>query len=202
MRVSLLLSLLLLSPLSARENPFFAVSPSSQKVTSNIPDSTPPLGSVSYTLPDQARILKEVTLTYQNIDGSIETKKFDLDKAIDWHKPIILTQGGNPASAPKEKTLSSGSLGFLGYASHQKSLKLTSPVPLMRHFTLSNPSRIVLDFKHSKVFTKEEARLDAPPYLGAALTHHGTFARVTITLDGRYKYSVQEAGNTISILCK
>ncbi|MBN2871044.1 MAG: AMIN domain-containing protein, partial [Campylobacterales bacterium] len=69
----LLVPFLLLSPLIGRENPFFPIS-DTRHVTSNIPDTKPPLDTLRYHLPDQARLLKEVTLTFQNLDGTIESR--------------------------------------------------------------------------------------------------------------------------------
>jgi hypothetical protein len=203
MKSSLLACLLLFSPLIARENPFFSANDSAKNVTSNIPDTAPPLGTLSYNLPDQARVLKEVTFTYQNADGSIETRKIDLDKALDWHKPLLITQGGKSSAIPTNaKSVSSAKLQFIQVASTKKELRVTSAAPLMRHFALSNPNRIVLDFKHVKPFNKEEKVLNAAPYTNAVLTHHGTFARAAIMLDGRYDYTLKQSGNTIVLKCK
>jgi hypothetical protein len=203
MKSSLLACLLLFSPLIARENPFFSANDSAKNVTSNIPDTAPPLGTLSYNLPDQARVLKEVTFTYQNADGSIETRKIDLDKALDWHKPLLITQGGKSSEIPTNaKSISSAQLQFIQVASTKKELRVTSAAPLMRHFALSNPNRIVLDFKHVKPFDKEEKVLNAAPYTNAVLTHHGTFARAAIMLDGRYDYTLKQSGNTIVLKCK
>lgn len=203
MKSSLLACILLFSPLIARENPFFSANDSAKNVTSNIPDTAPPLGTLSYNLPDQARVLKEVTFTYQNADGSIETRKIDLDKALDWHKPLLITQGGKSSAIPTNaKSISSAQLQFIQVASTKKGLRVTSAAPLMRHFALSNPNRIVLDFKHVKPFDKEEKVLNAAPYTNAVLTHHGTFARAAIMLDGRYDYTLKQSGNTIVLKCK
>ncbi|MEW5831736.1 MAG: AMIN domain-containing protein [Campylobacterota bacterium] len=203
MKSSLLACILLLSPLIARENPFFAVTSPAQKVTSNLPENTPMLGAVSYSLPDEARILQEISLTYQNADGSIEIRKIDLNRAIDWHKPIVISQGGKSAQIPSNaKTSSSGQLEFVRFSSTQKTLRLASSVPLMRHFALSNPNRIVLDFSYSKLFEKTQKAMNAAPYLGAEMTYHGKFARMSITLDGRYDYTLRQSGKNIIIDCQ
>lgn len=205
MKYSLFLSLLLLTPLLARENPFFAADPSKiQKVTSNIPDTKPPMGSVNYTLPDHARILKEVTFTIQNLDGSIESRKIEIDQSIDWHRPITVSQanGGSAARALTGNSSASADFGFIRFDTKGKRLSIKTADPLVRHFVLSDPSRIVLDFKRDASFKSEEKRLNAAPYLNVSLGNHGKFVRATITLDGRYAYGLNKTGELISITCK
>ena len=201
MKYSLCLVLLLLSPLTARENPFFPTDESKkQKVTSNIPDARPRIGTVNYTFPDQARILKEVTFTIQNLDGSFEEKKVQIDQSIDWHRPITISQGG-ASSAVASKTVSAANFGFVQLFTKGKNLTLKSSDPLVRHFALSDPNQIVLDFKHSTPFKSDQKPLNAAPYTNVSIGNHGEFARVTITLDGRYSYALDKSSGLISITC-
>lgn len=203
MKYSFGLSLLLIASLQGRENPFFPVDESQkQKVTSNIPDARPKMGTISYTFPDQARILKEVTFTIQNVDGSFEEKRVQIDQSIDWHRPILVTQGGSAPKAPNAKKSSVANFGFIQLLSNGKNLTIKSSDPLIRHFALSNPNRIVLDFKHSGVFKSEQKGLNAAPYVNVSLGNHGEFARLMITLDGRYGYTLNKSGGLISISCK
>ncbi|MGA9046839.1 AMIN domain-containing protein [Sulfuricurvum sp.] len=205
MKRSLFLSLVLLTPLLARENPFFAADPyKSQKVTSNIPDTKPKMSSISYPLPDQARILKEVTFTIQNLDGSIESRKVDIDQTIDWHRPITLSQskGSTPEKFAGNTNHSGADFGFIHFSAEGKRLSIKTGDPLVRHFTLSDPNRIILDFKREAVFKSIRKNLGSAPYLHVSLENHGKFARATITLDGRYGYALNKTGGLISITCK
>lgn len=203
MKYSFGLSLLLIASLQGRENPFFPVDESQkQKVTSNIPDARPKMGTISYSFPNQARILKEVTFTIQNVDGSFEEKRVQIDQSIDWHRPVLVTQGGSAPKAPNAKKSSVANFGFIQLLSNGKSITIKSSDPLIRHFALSNPNRIVLDFKHNGVFKSEQKGLNAAPYVNVSLGNHGEFARLMITLDGRYGYSLNKSGGLISITCK
>jgi hypothetical protein len=202
-KYSAVLALLLLTSVYGRENPFFPVSESQkQKVTSNIPDTRPKMGTISYSFPDQARILKEVTFTIQNVDGSFEEKKVEIDQSIDWHRPVVLSQGSAAPKSPNVKQSAVANFGFIQLLSNGKSMTIKSIDPLIRHFALSNPNRIVLDFKHNGVFKSEEKGLNAAPYVNVSLGNHGEFARLTITLDGRYGYTLNKSGGLISITCK
>jgi len=205
MKRSLYVSLLLFTSLIGRENPFFALDESKiQNVTCNIPDTKPPLGTISYSLPDQARILKEISFTVQNLDGSIETHKMQVDQSIDWHKSILISQGKGvtPQNVKTQNSSSSADFGFIHINTEGKRLTLRSADPFIHHFVLSDPNRIVIDFKKNALFNTVEKKLNAAPYLSAHLANHGKFARVTITLDGRYEYALNKTGEQINIVCK
>lgn len=205
MKRSLFLSLILLAPLFARENPFFAADPyKSQKVTSNIPDTKPNMSSINYTLPDQARILKEVTFTIQNLDGSIENRRVAIDQTIDWHRPITVSQakGSTSEKLTRNSSSSGADFGFIHFMAEGKRLSIKTSEPLVRHFVLSDPNRIVLDFKRDAIFKSVQKNLGSVPYLNVSLENHGKFARATITLDGRYGYSLDKTGGLIRITCK
>ncbi|MBD3809704.1 MAG: AMIN domain-containing protein [Sulfuricurvum sp.] len=204
MKYSLILSLLLTVSSMGRENPFFALDPSkTQKITSNVIESKPPLNSVSYTLPDQARILKEVTFTIQNIDGSIESHKMAVDQSVDWHRPLQLSQSGvQTAKSAQHNSSSSADFGFIRFTTNGKTLTINTTDPLSRHFVLSDPNRIVLDFKRSASFRSEKKHLNAAPFKSVVMSNHNQFVRATITLDGRYSYTLNQSGNNIIVNCK
>jgi hypothetical protein len=204
MKRSFYLSLILLAPLIARENPFFATDPAKKdKVTSNAPDNKPQLSSVNYTLPDQARILKEVTFTIQNLDGSIETRKMQVDKSVDWHKSLTISQtNAAPTAQQNTESASSADFGFIRFDTKGKRLAIKTQNLLIRHFVLSNPNRIVLDFKSDAVFNATQKDLGASPYVNVSVGNHGKFIRATIILDGRYSYTLNKTGEFISISCK
>lgn len=205
MKHSLVLTLLLAGALFGRENPFFAADPSQmQKVTSNIPDTKPALGTIRYNPPNQSRILQEATFTFQNIDGSIETQKIQIDRQIDWHKPIHITQGADTKSeqSGSNKNASSADFGFIKIATFGKRMSITANTSVIRHFPLSDPNRIIIDFKDDREFNLAEKTLNAAPYISASVGNHGKFIRVSIVLDGRYSYAFKQNGNVISIVCK
>lgn len=199
----LFIPFLFLSPLIGRENPFFPTS-DTLAVTSNLPDSKPLLTSARYTLPDTARLLKEVTITFQHADGTIDTRTIEIDKSVDWHKPLIVMQGDSVASTSSGhlKTYSSADFGFIRFDTKGKWMTVKTAAPVIRHFALSEPNRIVIDFKSSKIFSKRDTKLNAPPFLSVSVANHGTFGRASITLDGRYRYTLKQTGETIVITCR
>lgn len=196
----------LVSLLAARENPFFTHDESHLPVTSNIPDSLPKLTTLPYNFPNQARVLKEVSFTVQNLDGSIETRTMTIEKSIDWHTPLTLSQGSRSGSVDKPSSAvaqsANADFGFLRFSTNGKHLTIKSNDPMIRHFSLTEPNRIIVDFNHNEVFTMKEKVLNAPPYNAVNITNQGKFVRATIILDGRYDYSLTKNGGIISIICR
>jgi hypothetical protein len=81
-------------------------------------------------------------------------------------------------------------------------MTVKTAAPVIRHFALSEPNRIVIDFKKNTLFSKKEMKLNAPPFLSVSVANHGTFGRASITLDGRYRYTLKQTGETIVITCR
>jgi hypothetical protein len=92
MRYLLLVCLSLLF-LEARENPFKPIIDNTVlPVSSNRIEKAPPFKEARIQLPVDARVLTSVAVYYQSIDGSIKKEIISIDRSIDWHKPLILTQ--------------------------------------------------------------------------------------------------------------
>ncbi|MFA6188643.1 MAG: AMIN domain-containing protein [Sulfuricurvum sp.] len=198
MNKALCISILLLGTGLARENPFFSTSESSNMpISSNKTQHQPPLTSMTYNFPDQARVLKEATFTFQNVDGSLETRKIEIDQSIDWHNPLVLSQYGS-----KKAESSYSDSGLIQFVHSGNYVSLITKDPILRSFTLSDPSSVVIDFSHKTPFSHYEKNLAAAPFSKVKVTNHGKFARATITLDGKYTCSVSKTDQGASVLCK
>lgn len=205
MNKALCISIMLVSAALARENPFFSTSESSSmSISSNKTQYKPPLTSMTYNFPDQARVLKEATFTFQNVDGSLETRRLVIDQSIDWHNPLVLSQYGTQKTAgaaivPKK---SNADCGFIQFDHSGNQLSLLTKDPMLRSFSLSDPNSVVIDFAHTTLFTTCEKSLSASPYSKVNVTNHGKFARATIILDGRYTCNVSKTDQGTSVVCK
>ncbi len=92
MRFILLFCLSLLF-LAARENPFKPIIDNTVlPVTSNKIEKAPPFRKVKVQLPVDARVLTSVAIYYQSLDGSIKKEIVAIDRSVDWHNPIVITQ--------------------------------------------------------------------------------------------------------------
>ncbi|MDD5211025.1 MAG: AMIN domain-containing protein [Sulfuricurvum sp.] len=207
MNKALFLSAILSCTLIARENPFFSTAESAtMPISSNQVTHQPPLTTMTYNFPDQARVLKEATFTFQNVDGSLERHKLQIDQSIDWHKPLILSQystdksTGAAASGIGESP--SVDSGFIEFKPSGNQISLTTKYPILRSFSLSDPSSIIVDFSHATPFSPYEKTLESSPFTKVKVSSHGKFARATITLDGRYTCTVSKTLQGATVACK
>lgn len=207
MNKALFLSAVLSCTLMARENPFFSTDESAtMPLSSNQVTHQPPLTSMTYNFPDQARVLKEATFTFQNVDGSLETRKLLIDQSIDWHKPLVLSQyGGENSTGATARSVGkslSADNGFIQFKTSGNRISLTTKDQVLRSFSLGDPSSIIVDFSHTAIFTPYEKTLESSPFTKVKVTNHEKFARVIITLDGRYTCTVSKTAQGAAVVCK
>ncbi len=90
----LLLIILLFGAAGARENPFKPVIDETVlPVTSNKVQKAPPFKKTEIRLPVDARVLTSVAIYYQALDGSIKKEIVAIDRSVDWHRPLVVSQG-------------------------------------------------------------------------------------------------------------
>jgi len=210
-----LIASLLVSLCGARENPFFATSRNpSNTVTSQKNSYKPPLTSMTYNFPSPARVLKEATFTFQNLDGSIETRKIEIDHSIDWRSPLVLSQASSknsetsvvPQAIVNVNTLApacaTGKLDFITFKPSRNNLLIQTKDSMVRSFTLSDPSSVIVDFRHDGLFNAAQMKFNTAPFVSTKVTNHGKFARVTIVLDGNHECKVLKEANGVNVVCK
>lgn len=199
-------SIFLFIILDARENPFF---PSKGEkdipYTSNQVKKAEPLKQSSITLPSSARVIKKVTIEYENLDASIEKKSIDLDNSIDWHLPIFISQSysesdtktendeevKSPKKSKEIKYKEIASIKYAKFLSAQKTLKIITKDKIIRNFLLVNPHRIVLDFKRDtnlKSYVKDNK---SGIFCKVRVGNHSGYYRAVVELDGLYRYTMQ-----------
>jgi len=201
---------LLLLPLVlfGRENPFFPVD-SAQDVsfTSNQVQKAAPLQRASITLPSTARTLERVTVEYKNLDGSLATKKIELNNSVDWHLPIFISQnyGASPekpvavkraqkqTSVKKAHYKKIASLPFISFYALGVKLKVLTKDKMLRDFLLVKPHRIVCDFQRETDIGSYIKNLKKPSlFKKIRIGTHKGYYRVVIELDGYYQYKVKK----------
>lgn len=201
MNKALCITLMLGYALLARENPFFSTEESStMPFSSNTVTHQPPLTSMTYSFPDHARVLKEVSFTFQNIDGSLETRKLEIDQSIDWHHPLVLSQYTTEKQVANRSSNANNS--FIQFTHSGNRISLLTKDPILRSFSLSDPNSIIIDFIHPATFSPYEKNLSASPYSKVKVTYHKKFARAIVTLDGKYTCTVSKTAQGANIICK
>ena len=187
-----------------RENPFFPTQENKElSYTTNKVHQLPPFESTKITLPDSARVLQSVVVEYKNIDGSITQKKVLIQKSIDWHQPIVISQGETFVEKPlskKEYFEKIAQMPFISFYASKMQLKIKTTDTLLRNFLLIKPDRIVLDFKRELDFRTKSFQ-GKGIFQKITIGNHDGYYRVVIKLDGKYIYNIRkEKGYYLIIL--
>ncbi|KAA8891903.1 AMIN domain-containing protein [Helicobacter pylori] len=187
-----------LSVLLARDNPFEPEinSKNLQGGFSGIYDDY--LKEIHVDLPTSARILKKITLTYQDIDGSIHSKVVGIDKSIDWHYPLKLSQHTLNQDA-FEKRYQIQDFDFL---MANNTMILRSPYKILRSFVLVNPYRIVLDTQKGPLDIYQNMDLNQKFFSHIKVGTHKDYYRITLILDGKYRYLLEEKNGAYELKLK
>ena len=171
-----LLFLLIITFIYARQNPFI---PAVINENHNIIQKEF-FSQKQISLPNDARVLKNITFTYQTLNGSIKQKVFIINKSIDWHNPIIISTNKHQIKPKKIQLL------FLNFYIKNHKLLIQTKDKIIRNFTLVKPFRYVIDFRANKnflTFSKDTNSFIKKIVLG----NHNGFYRIVLYLDGAYK---------------
>ncbi|MFT7861008.1 MAG: AMIN domain-containing protein [Sulfurimonas sp.] len=189
-----LILFILVSGSFARENPFFPIDSTDIPLTSNKYTQETPLKRASLKLPSTARTIESVTVSYKNLDGSIQQKTVELKNSIDWHLPIFVTQSYQTAKTKKSEPKKEvnfkeiGSLGFVKFKIDKNIFKIETKDKLLRSFLLVNPHRIVCDFKRVTDIRSYFKKVKGENVTQIKVGTHKDYYRVVVELDGSYRY--------------
>jgi len=185
----------------SRQNPFKPVIDETVlPVTTNRIEKLPDFKELRIKLPSDARILKSVTLFYQSVDGSIKKESLEVDRSIDWHKPIIITQSKLESTNTNNRIKSSKNivysksykpLPFVSFKVSKKRIKIITKDKRIRSFHLTGPFKVVLDFKRDASFLTKKVSLNRPPFVSLNIGNHNGYYRIVITFDSSYKYRIK-----------
>ncbi len=198
------LTFIMIIPLFGRDNPFFPSDPTQQQTpTTNRVENLKPFTTQTLSLPNSARAIKKISITYQNLDGSISSEALDLNNAIDWHEPFFLSQKSQKKkdvqeTAPKSKVINAK---FIQFEPINRSIKIETEDKMLRNFMLTSPHRIVLDFARDTSFRPKYFDLQVIPFKQIRMGNHDKYYRVVIELDGVYNYKLQTSKDAYNIVC-
>jgi hypothetical protein len=189
----------------ARENPFVPIDKSVVigKAT-NEPSPIKQFENKPITLPDSARILKQVSVTFQNLDGTTQTISSDINKKVDWHAPLVLSQTlstqmvatNAKSTAPAKKYKVSN---FFSFEASKNLITLYTKDTMMRDFMVANPFKIVIDFESKLDFATISKKVDYANFVKVTLGNHEGYYRVVIELDGQYTYKLDNSGEGLKV---
>ncbi len=200
----------------ARDNPFVSVENISNFTQAPKKDNS--FKEKDFTLPDSARVLKKVEVFYQNLNGSVSKQMLNIDKKIDWHKKFIISYKNSRILTKPEKKIQAvekkpqpkrvkeviktfSFKDFIAFKVGKKSMKIITKDSKIRDFIVSEPYKIVIDFKRDTNFLTKTFKINLPPFVSIVLGNHDKYYRVVVELDGQYIYSLKkEEGDYIITL--
>ncbi len=147
-------------------------------------------------LPNDARILKKIVFVYQTLDSDIKQKEVSINKAVDFHSPIIITH------IKKEFPLKVLSFPTFKLYIKNKKLFFATKDKLLRVFFLATPFRLVLDFKRNVDFLTIQKVLKNSFVKKVVVGSHSGFYRVVVYFDAKYSYNVKKDINGVLIELK
>jgi len=148
---------------------------------------------VKIYLPENARVLKKIVFVYQTLSGDIKQKEVEINKNIDFHKPIIVMH--NIEKFP-ERVLKFSL--FKMYIKNKK-IFIENKNKLIRQFFLVKPFRIILDFKGKSDFSTIKKFIKNSFVEKVVIGSHGNFYRVVIYFDAKYNYKIKKDVNGVLI---
>lgn len=219
----------------ARENPFETTeSALTTGKTTQVKENKTDFDSVKITLPSSARILKSVSVSFQNLDGSISEEIVSIEQNVNWHDPLILSKKTDdtkastplalsnalsqtkrvevkksiqeipipPTILPETKDKTIKLTDNISFAIIKNEIKIFTKDAKIRDFLVSEPYKIVIDFKKESSFTTKTILLQSLPFVSATLGDHDGFYRIVILLDGHYRYDLENIDGGYSVKLK
>lgn len=190
------LLLLLLAPaLFGRLNPFVPTM-NIENITDNHPGDIGYFTEANLYLPSSSRILKKVTLTHQNLDGSVEEVSKNIDKKIDWHYAVTLSQphdeGSDRSYSYLFKRVKLDDITFIRINAAKNAVLLNTEDAIIRSFMLTKPYRIVIDFKADERFRAKSQTINGSYFKKVVVGNHDGYYRTVLYLDSYYDFKLDK----------
>lgn len=190
--------------LFARLNPFIPTM-DIETITDNTPEGVEFFTEENIYLPTTSRILKQVKLVHQNIDGSVEVISKNIDKKVDWHNPVRIFQEFDATEARKYsyvfKKLDLKNIDFLNLNTAKNAVLIDTDDKIIRSFMLTKPYRIVIDFKRDQSFSGKSSDIKDSYFKRVVIGNHDGYYRTVLYLDSYYDYKLdhKEKGYLIEL---
>jgi hypothetical protein len=163
-----------------------------------VPETKSYFHKVTITPPENAKLLKTITLTYKGESGQDISQRVMVNKLIDPKNPIVVTH----SPAPKIKILSYKVVPlFTLYVANHKIFIQTNDEEI-RDFYLRNPDRLVMDFKTKSVpkFKTIVQKIKSDFITKMVIGYHGNGEyRVVLYLNKPYKYRITRFNDGLKV---
>jgi len=148
---------------------------------------------IKVNIPSDARVLKKIVFVYQTLNSDIKKQEINIDKAVDFHSPIIVSH--------RLKNFPLEVLHFPNFKLYIKNKKLffATKDKLLRAFFLAKPFRLVLDFKRNVDFLTIQKKINNSFVQKVVVGSHTGFYRVVVYFDTKYSYKVKKDINGVLV---
>jgi len=145
--------------------------------------------------------MAEATKPQENLQNALkknETKKVET--------PVVQLPLSQKESLKDKEILASSRLKMsenIGFEIESKAIMIYTKDMKVRDFLISNPYKVVVDFKKEKdSFATKTMEFSKPPFVSATLGDHDGFYRIAIVLDGHYRYDITAVEGGYKIVLK
>lgn len=215
MKIKLCLLFLLFYTLSnAKDNPFDNnIEKKDDFVSLN------PFQRQDFTFNSDARILKNIIITYINLDGSEEQMTLDIYRSINWNDTYSIIKAKIPnatpildvsVTVPSEKKqeennttinvetplYSSEIYNFLSLGVYNNKINIKTQDKMLRNLSIGDPSKIIVDFAKQQNFNTKTLQVNTANVRKVVFGSHKGYYRLVIYLKGKYAYKYSNAENT------
>lgn len=143
------------------------------------------------------------------------TKTYETPKAVTVEPKAVAAEPETAVAEPIEKKIeepkapvapekNSGKQEVVNYSKarfvfEENSAYIETKDEMIKHFSISNPSRIVIDFRSSSNFASQRQELTTKPFKKLDMGAHADSYRVVLRLDGSHKYKVSKRKNGLLV---
>ncbi|MBX2078090.1 AMIN domain-containing protein [Campylobacter peloridis] len=216
MKISFYMLLFLSMFVYAKDNPFDNNTDKTNTEFAN----TSPFQRQDFNFNSQARILKNITITYINLDGTEEQISMDINKNINWHDTYSFIKTKTPnatpildvsVTVPQEKNtkaeennttinietpLYTGSIyNFLSLSFYNNKINIKTEDKMLRNLSIGDPTKIIIDFAKKQNFNTKTLQVNTAHVKKVVFGSHKGYYRLVIYLDGKYDYQYSKNEN-------
>ncbi|TXE85894.1 AMIN domain-containing protein [Campylobacter volucris] len=179
-----------------------------------------PFQRQDFNFDSNARILKNITITYINLDGSEQQMTLDINKSIDWHDNFAFIKSKAPNATPIldvsvtvdkksskkveennttiniETPLFTGDIyNFLSLSFYNNKINIKTRDKMLRNLSIGDPTKIIVDFAKNQNFNTKTLQVNTANVKKVVFGSHKGYYRLVIYLDGKYDYEYSKGKN-------
>lgn len=179
-----------------------------------------PFQRQDFNFDSNARILKNITITYINLDGSEQQMTLDINKSIDWHDNFAFIKSKTPNATPIldvsvtvdkksskkveennttiniETPLFTGDIyNFLSLSFYNNKINIKTRDKMLRNLSIGDPTKIIIDFAKNQNFNTKTLQVNTANVKKVVFGSHKGYYRLVIYLDGKYDYEYSKGKN-------